>query len=109
MMGRVRRTLRITVPLLEQFVQAVTDRDFVDADQGVPVASHCDVAEAQTLQKRPFEAADAQSRREVLVGLADNQIANPILRPPGLDHREAEEHDRQDQGDDADDCLRERG
>ncbi len=75
----------------------------------MPVASQRDVAEAQTPEERPFEAADAQRRGEVLVGLADNQIANPVLRPPGLDHREAEERDRQDQGDDADDCLRERG
>jgi hypothetical protein len=28
---------------------------------------------------------------------------------PVSTNREAEEHDRQDQGDDADDCLRERG
>jgi hypothetical protein len=73
------------------------------------VASNRDVAKAQTPEKRTFEATDAQGRREVLVGLTDNQIANPILRPVGLDQSEADEHDRQDQSDDADDCLRERG
>src|SRR5262245_13261049 len=49
---------------LEQFADAVADRDFVDANQRVAAASERDVTQAQPAHERAFEAADAQRRGE---------------------------------------------
>jgi hypothetical protein len=62
----------------------------------------------QAAEKRSFEAADAEGRGEVLVGLAYDQVSKPIFDPPGFNRCEPEQDDRENKCDQAGDDLRER-
>src|SRR2546428_8318613 len=89
-------------PAIDELANAVGERDFVNVDQGAVAAREVDVAELQPPEERALEAADRQRRRQVLVRLADDQIANAVLRPARFNRRDADadegEHER-DQND----------
>src|SRR5262249_38908707 len=66
---------------LEQLADAVVERDLVDLDQWMAVADQRNVTELQAAEQRPLESPDRKGRRQVLVRLRDEEIAQPVLDP----------------------------
>src|SRR5262249_51278862 len=94
-------------PLVDELADAVAERDLVDVNQRPAVARERDVSELQAAEERPFEAADRQRRGEIVVRLADDQFADPVLCPPGSDRRDREADDHENESDDDDERSRE--
>src|SRR5262249_52275179 len=79
--------------VLNQLPNAVAERHIVYRNERPAAAREANVAELDAPNKRSFEAADFERRGEILIGLTDNQLANPILRPARLDDGQRGAHD----------------
>src|SRR5207237_5800861 len=73
---------------LHELADAVFERDLVDVYERLPAARQVDVAEPDAAEQRSLQPSDVQRRREVLVRLPDDETAEPVLGPPGLDDGE---------------------
>src|SRR5579864_4205087 len=70
---------------LQQFADAVMEIDCVNRDQGPAVLREAHVVQLNAAQQRSAKRADLEGCREVLVGLADEESSQLILRPAGFD------------------------
>ena len=87
---------------LDQFADAVGERDLVDVDQQAAVLRQPDLAELEPAQDGSAEAANREGGGDVLVRLADDEFAQPVLRPAGFEDGEAHANGNEDRGDDID-------
>jgi hypothetical protein len=86
-------------PGLQQLAQTVRERDVVDADQRLAVLRQADVTELNPPEYRPAKRSDLESRRQELVRLTHDQLANLIFGPARLKRRERGTDQDQDQYD----------
>jgi hypothetical protein len=87
---------------LKQLTNAVAERDVVDPDKWAAVARHADVIELETSKERSFEPADGQRRRQVLVRLPYDELADLILGPAGLQNADTDADNNEDDENQAD-------
>src|SRR5213078_1786881 len=76
---------------LKQLTDAVSERDLFDPDERVAVPVQADVPELKPAENRAVEAADGKRRGQIPVGLADDQIAQTVFCPTGLDEDKCEQ------------------
>src|SRR5262249_17925154 len=88
---------------LKQLADAVAQSDFIDLDERLTVAREADVAELEAAKQRSAEAAYFERRREVLIGLPDDELADLILGPAGFDGRQRDAEENENGYDESDD------
>lgn len=66
------------------------------------ISGETNIAKANAAQDGPLEAPDRQRGRQILSGLADDQLADAILRPIGLEEAETGTSQNQEKDDEAD-------
>src|SRR5439155_18687463 len=90
---------------LDKLAQAVAQRHIVDRDDLAAVAREADVAELDAAKECALEPADFERRRQVLISLTDDDVADPVLGPTTLEYPDGERYDDEHGGREKNDSL----